>query len=83
MNQTIHGRSVTVNDVCIYPGPQHGVMSGEHYLPRALGRFDGFEELYDRVCKTCNAAIGERVETEFLRAGPIAVHLRLFELSRV
>lgn len=59
-------------DACIYPGPQHGVMSGEHYLPRALGRFDGCEELHHRVCQTCNAEIGKRVETEFLRAGPIS-----------
>jgi hypothetical protein len=56
---------------CIYPGP-HGVMSEEHYLPVALGRFQGYEPLYNRVCSKCNKRIGDAVEEQFLRAGTIA-----------
>ena len=55
---------------CIYPGP-HGVMSAEHYLPAALGKFEHYQPLYDRVCRPCNTHIGNEVETQFLRAGPI------------
>jgi hypothetical protein len=56
---------------CIYPGP-HGAISDEHYLPRALGQFKGFEPLYDRLCRDCNKRIGDTTEVQFLRAGPIA-----------
>lgn len=56
---------------CIYPGP-HGVMSEEHYLPAALGKFEGCEPLRDRICRPCNTHIGSEVETQFLRAGPVA-----------
>lgn len=56
---------------CIYPGP-HGAMSPEHYLPAALGTFQGCEPLTDRVCRACNNRIGNQTETQFLRAGPIA-----------
>jgi hypothetical protein len=58
-------------DQCIYPGP-HGVMSEEHYLPAALGKFKGYEPLLGRVCRNCNTSIGKAVETEFLRTGAIA-----------
>lgn len=54
---------------CIYPGP-HGGMSDEHYLPRALGRFAGFEPLRGQVCRCCNAMIG-RCEEQFLRVGHV------------
>jgi hypothetical protein len=63
--------SELMSSVCIYPGP-HGVMSDEHYLPAALGRFEGYDPLYDRVCRKCNKRIGDTVEVQFLRAGPIA-----------
>lgn len=56
---------------CIYPGP-HREMSPEHYLPAALGTFEGCEPLQDRVCGLCNNRIGNETETQFLRAGPIA-----------
>ncbi len=56
---------------CIYPGP-HERMSEEHYLPAALGEFEGYEPLLERVCQSCNRRIGDMVETQFLRAGPIA-----------
>jgi hypothetical protein len=57
-------------DQCIYPGP-HGAMSEEHYLPAALGKFQGYEPLRGRVCRPCNTHIGDAVETEFLRTGAI------------
>jgi hypothetical protein len=57
--------------LCIYPGV-HGAMSPEHYLPAALGTFEGCEPLQDRVCRVCNGHIGNQTETQFLRAGPIA-----------
>ena len=56
---------------CIYSGP-HGEMSPEHYLPAALGTFEGCGPLQDRVCGPCNNHIGNQTETQFLRAGPIA-----------
>ncbi len=58
-------------DHCIYPGPHWGT-SEEHYLPAALGKFQGYESLLGRLCGACNKKIGDAVETEFLRAGPIA-----------
>lgn len=64
-----HGRQGVRELPCIYPGP-HGKMSSEHYLPAALGTFEGFQPLLDRVCKNCNNEIGRQVETQFLRAGP-------------
>ncbi len=56
---------------CIYPGP-HNEISEEHYLPEALGHFQGYEALLGHVCRSCNTRIGNAVETHFLRAGPIA-----------
>ena len=55
---------------CIYPGPHSERMSAEHSLSRGLGRFRGFEPLRGRLCQACNTEIGNRVETQFLRAGP-------------
>jgi hypothetical protein len=45
-------------------------MSIEHPLPYGLGRFDGAPLLRDHACRTCNTEIGNRTETQFLRAGP-------------
>lgn len=45
-------------------------MSDEHYLPRALGKFQGLEPLRNRVCRECNSEIG-KLETQFLRAGHV------------
>ena len=56
--------------MCIYPGPHSEKMSDEHYLPEALGRFDGMELLRYRLCSECNTSLGRRIETQFLRAGP-------------
>jgi hypothetical protein len=47
-------------------------MSGEHYLPRELGTFEGFRPLLARTCDRCNNKIGNETETQFLRTGPIA-----------
>jgi hypothetical protein len=56
---------------CIYPGP-YGPMSPEHYLPMALGTFEGYKPLQDRVCRFRNERIGDSTELRFLGAGPIA-----------
>lgn len=58
--------------VCIYCGTQ-GEMSPEHYLPAALGDFGEFQVFQGRVCEACNQAIGQEVETQFLRTGPMAL----------
>lgn len=60
---------------CIYCGRQETVTGRkrpwrEHYLPKGLGRFRGFEPLWDRVCLTCNATIGQH-EEQFLTLGPV------------
>lgn len=60
-----------MSGACIYPGPEHGLMSEEHYLPAALGRFRGYEPLNGRVCDRCNREIGRRIEEHFLRAVPV------------
>jgi hypothetical protein len=67
-------------DECIYPGP-HTVMSDEHYLPAALGKFEGYEPLRGRVCQRCNTTIGDAVETEFLRTGAIVFFRWLVGIS--
>ena len=56
-------------------------MSEEHYLPAALGTFQGYEPLLDRVCTTCNKKIGDAVETEFLRTGAIVFFRWLVGIS--
>src|SRR5262245_37310353 len=55
---------------CIYC-PYQGDLSKEHYLPAALGDFQGYELLLERVCQTCNNHIGNTIETEFARTGAI------------
>ncbi len=58
---------------CVYCGGPRREMSEEHYLPAALGDFGAFQVLDGRVCGECNNAIGQSAETQFLRAGPIAL----------
>jgi hypothetical protein len=53
---------------CIYCGADQ--VSQEHYFPRALGRFDGFEGLNDRVCGECNNSTTQ-AEQVLLRTGEI------------
>jgi len=60
-----------MSGICIYPGP-HGEMSDEHYLPAALGRFEGCDPVRGRICRECNTRIGNQVEVQFLRAGDVA-----------
>jgi len=57
-------------NTCIYPGPHSQQFSSEHYIPIALGSFAGMELLEDKICTRCNTELGNRVETQFLRAGP-------------
>jgi hypothetical protein len=57
--------------MCIYCPERRD--SPEHFLPAALGDFGESQILHDRVCQTCNNEIGRAVETQFLRAGPIAL----------
>lgn len=47
-------------------------MSGEHYLPRCLGKFRGYELLNDRVCKDCNNSFSP-LDEQFCRSGPEAI----------
>jgi len=54
---------------CIYCGK--GCFSDEHYLPRCLGKFRGFEMLKDRICKDCNNSFSE-IERLFCRMSPEA-----------
>lgn len=56
---------------CIYC-PEEGEMSDEHYLPRCLGRFRGYELLNDRVCNGCNNRLSS-LDEQFCRSGPEAI----------
>jgi len=51
--------------------------SNEHYLPRCLGKFHGFEGLNDRVCVGCNGALGS-LEANFCREGPVALFRKFY-----
>jgi hypothetical protein len=52
---------------CVYCGALP--FGDEHWLPRSLGRFRGFELLTDRICRTCNEQLG-LLDEEFIRTGP-------------
>jgi hypothetical protein len=56
---------------CIYC-PAEGEMSDEHYLPRCLGRFRGYELLSDRVCERCNNRLSP-LDEQFCRSGTEAI----------
>ncbi len=58
------------NEQCIYCGVR-GSFSKEHYLPRCLGKFRGFETLNDRICTDCNNSFSE-IERHFCRMSPEA-----------
>ncbi|MGH7812927.1 MAG: hypothetical protein ACREQI_02865 [Candidatus Binataceae bacterium] len=59
---------------CIYLKPT-GLCSGnsplndEHYLPRELGNFRGYEELRNKICKACNDRFG-KLDEFIVRFGP-------------
>lgn len=64
---------------CIYCH-QVVALSGEHYLPRCVGRFRGFSMLRDRICKECNRGFGQ-FEEQFCRSGPEAFYRHLSPLK--
>jgi hypothetical protein len=55
---------------CIYCN-EKVARSGEHYLPRCLGKFRNFEQLYDKLCPDCNGKVGQ-LDEQFCRSGPEA-----------
>lgn len=57
--------------ICIYC-KRSEKLSNEHYLPRCLGKFRGFEGLNDRVCKNCNEGFSA-IDEQFCRSGPEAI----------
>src|SRR5438105_4128469 len=56
---------------CIYCA-REGEMSGEHYLPRCLGSFRGYELLNDRICEDCNNSFSP-LDEPFCHSGPEAI----------
>jgi hypothetical protein len=55
-------------------------LSDEHYLPRCLGSFKGFEMLNDRICNDHNNAIGQ-LEEQFCRSSEISLLRELLGVS--
>lgn len=55
---------------CIYCN-ENEANSGEHYLPACLGKFQHYEQLFDRLCDKCNHTIG-LLDEQFCRCGPEA-----------
>lgn len=51
---------------CIYCGSKAD--SGEHHLPRCLGKFKGYVVLTDRVCASCNRECG-LLDEQLCRSG--------------
>lgn len=56
---------------CIYCN-REGELSSEHYLPRCLGKFRGYEPLNDRICEGCNNSFSP-LDEQFCRSGPEAI----------
>jgi len=52
---------------CIYCG-QKDNLSEEHYLPRGLGKFRGYEPLKGRICAECNNVFSP-LDEQILRSG--------------
>lgn len=48
-------------------------MSEEHFLPAGLGEYKDCPKLKSRVCAKCNTKIGDELEVQFLRVGPIGL----------
>ena len=57
---------------CVYCGDHQ--TNREHWIPRGLGRFDGYSPLLNRVCTACNRRLG-LLDEELLRTGPSCLHL--------
>ena len=64
---------------CIYCG-REGKQSGEHYLPRCLGNFHGYEQLKDRICEPCNNSFS-LLDEQFCRSGPEAFFRERFNVG--
>jgi hypothetical protein len=60
-----------MSDKCIYCG-RKGKLSREHYLPRCLGNFSGYEQLKDRICGRCNTGFS-KLDEQVCRIGPEAL----------
>ena len=60
---------------CIYTKPK-GMCAGsasltkEHFLSQGLGKFRGYEELDDKVCRDCNGHFSS-LEDILLHLGPV------------
>ena len=53
---------------CIYCDEREAT-SGEHYMPRCMGKFRNFEQLIDKLCLECNRKIG-LLDEQFCRCSP-------------
>lgn len=49
----------------------------EHWIPRALGRFVGYEPLQNRVCRDCDRRLGHELDDEFAHSGTTALFRRM------
>jgi hypothetical protein len=68
-----------VSNQCIYcSGPPDG---REHWLPRSLGRFEGFTPLLGRVCNDCDGGLGRELDDEFAHTGPTALFRHIVGVS--
>lgn len=47
--------------------------SGEHYMPRCMGKFRNFEQLFNKLCPECNKKIG-LLDEQFCRCSPEAFY---------
>ena len=65
---------------CIYCNEERE-SSDEHYLPRCLGKFRGFEGLKNRICRDCNSEIGDLVERHFCRGGHVELYRKFFGIG--
>lgn len=66
--------------LCAGPAP----LNDEHWFPRGLGKFKGYEELKAKLCEDCNNRFGTELEDVFLHCGPEALFREIFgnELGR-
>src|ERR1700757_59994 len=77
---SMHGnRGIKVSDnICLYcPEP---ALSLEHIIPAALGEFQEGPLLRNRICKTCNNALG-LLDEQMVRSGPEAFIRRYYNIT--
>jgi hypothetical protein len=53
---------------CIYCDEREAT-SGEHYMPRCMGKFRNFEQLFGKLCLECNIKIG-MLDEQLCRCSP-------------